>query len=350
MAFDFIQDEKFKLILERDFEEIESLLKHKLSKSVLVLSGSLIECLLIEFLSSKPPKGYTQSKILKLTLVELIDLAHEQNLISKRAKDLSTVIRDFRNLIHPGKEIRTKEVVDIDNANIAYSLLQIILKEIKDNYLILYGFNSKDVLQKILRDSNTLSIFNQLIEKLSPLEKNKLLLLLINYDGYIDNKINYIHKLVDELDETLIDKHLSELVNIVETGTNNDAIYNFKIFSNHLDRLQETKKEIVTSYILHYLNNEKDLDLLSTFRNSTYLTNISKNLVTNNSKQLFIKTILAYYRYRKHHETIEDIYTQLMNGLDSKDITPTELYLASENSKHPDNGFDSRFYENDLPF
>src|SRR5688572_7793225 len=127
--FDFIQDERFKALLERDYKELELLVNNKLSKSILVMSGSLIEALLIEFLSNKPPTGYSSEKMFKLSLNELLDVSESIGLISKRSKDLSTVIRDYRNLIHPGREIRKNERFDFETANVAFSLLNIIIRE-----------------------------------------------------------------------------------------------------------------------------------------------------------------------------------------------------------------------------
>ena len=135
MDFDFISDEDFRKILKRDFEELSRLVEIKASKSILILSGSIIEAVLSDYFFSFPPNNITQEKVLKMDLYNLIDLARENNIIKKSTKELSTVIKNYRNLIHPGREIRKKETFDNNTAIISYRLLKLLLKEIRTNYL-----------------------------------------------------------------------------------------------------------------------------------------------------------------------------------------------------------------------
>lgn len=50
MNFDFISDDNFRNILQRDFEELNKCIEIKASKSVLILSGSIIEAILTDYL------------------------------------------------------------------------------------------------------------------------------------------------------------------------------------------------------------------------------------------------------------------------------------------------------------
>ncbi len=349
--FDFLHDDKFKAILERDYLELESLVKNKLSKSILVLSGSLIETLLMEFLSNKPPKGYTSSQILKLALGELIDLAEDVKLISKKSKDLSSVIRDYRNLIHPGRELRKKDSFDFETASVSFSLLNIIIKEIRDNYLLLYGYSAKDVIQKILNDSNSIYIFDKLIEKLSAPEKARLLNTLITYDDYIQDQIHYIHKLLKYVHEDVILEKLGQLLKIFETDTQELAIYHFKLFSGYIGKLNDGDVETIVFYILHYLRNEQDTSKLRAFYNFECLSVIGDNLKTTEAKELFLSTLLDYYYYRTKDSTVNKIYMNLMGGIDSSKRLDVETYLKKECETYSDKGIQRRFrITDDLPF
>jgi hypothetical protein len=134
--------------LTRDFEELNKCLDAKASKSVLILSGSIIESILTDYFTNFPPSGLNPKKVLNMELAPLIDLAFDNKLISQSTKDLSTVIKNFRNLIHPGREIRKNEKFDFDSAIVAKSLLNIVLKEIKENYINNIGHTAIDIISK----------------------------------------------------------------------------------------------------------------------------------------------------------------------------------------------------------
>lgn len=71
--FKFIADEQYRELLKRDFIELRNCLENKASKSVLILSGSIIETILLEFFSHNLPKGVTKTQLLKKNLGDLID-------------------------------------------------------------------------------------------------------------------------------------------------------------------------------------------------------------------------------------------------------------------------------------
>ena len=105
---------------------------------------------------------------------DLIDLAKEAKLISQSTKDLSSVIKNYRNLIHPGREIRKSETFDFDTAVVAKSLLNIIVKEIRENYLNNLGYSAKDLISKLQNDALSQTIFEKLLTKVHKSEKSKL--------------------------------------------------------------------------------------------------------------------------------------------------------------------------------
>jgi hypothetical protein len=83
------------------------------------MMGGLLEALLLArvhrekdksrvFQAAVAPKDKTTGKTLLLqewTLRHYIDVAHELGWISESAKDLGEVVRDYRNYIHPHKEL-----------------------------------------------------------------------------------------------------------------------------------------------------------------------------------------------------------------------------------------------------
>lgn len=219
MNFDFISDEKFKLILVRDFDELTKCIEAKASKSVLILSGSIIESILTEYFTNFPPSGFNPKKALNMELASLIELAFENKLISQSTKELSTVIKNYRNLIHPGREIRKNEKFDYDSAIVAKSLLNIVLKEIKENYINNIGHTAVDVINKLEFDSISQAIFEKITFKLHKSEKVKLYNLLVEYDlketsnqTKLSEPKKYISILKSHVDRETILQQLMKLV------------------------------------------------------------------------------------------------------------------------------------------
>lgn len=131
MNFDFISDNNFKELLTRDYLELKKCIEHKCIKSTLVLSGSIIEAILTEYFLQFPPTGKTESQIMNSTLNDLLSWAISENVISSKEKDLAGVVKDYRNLIHPGREIRKGEKFSEETANISVSVLKIIVESVK---------------------------------------------------------------------------------------------------------------------------------------------------------------------------------------------------------------------------
>ena len=120
----FINDSNFKKILERDLLELGIALENNAYKSVLILSGSILEAILVIYLTEKKKLEQLEKK----NLNELIEMSYKEGLIDETTKNISSVIKDYRNLIHPGKETRNLNyLIDKEHSNIANSLLIIIL-------------------------------------------------------------------------------------------------------------------------------------------------------------------------------------------------------------------------------
>lgn len=110
--FNFISDDQLRIVVERDKKELDSCLKNQLCKSTLLLAGSIIETILVDYFLAFGKTGSTPAQILNSDLATLVSWAESDGLISSRTKEISTVIRNYRNLIHPGREYRLKERID----------------------------------------------------------------------------------------------------------------------------------------------------------------------------------------------------------------------------------------------
>jgi hypothetical protein len=174
--FDFISDDNFRKNFDSDFSELEICLSNNAHKSVLILAGSIIEAVLIDYLISLDKEDLNKDQLLKWSLNKAIDKCAELEIISQKSKNLSDVVRDYRNLIHPGRAIRTQTFPDGNDAIVAKSLVEIIIKEIKIKKQDSYGYTAEQILSKIENDSTAEVIWHHLIRKVNHQEKRNLAL------------------------------------------------------------------------------------------------------------------------------------------------------------------------------
>ncbi len=84
MEFEYVSDGSFQDILRRDFLELKKCQESKSSKSILILSGSILEALLADYFCENLPTGQTQANILNSTLATLLDLAENSGIIKTK--------------------------------------------------------------------------------------------------------------------------------------------------------------------------------------------------------------------------------------------------------------------------
>lgn len=322
--FDFISDNRLRIILERDYSELNKCFESGCYKSVLILSGSLIESVIVEFLINKPPEGYKEKKILSLSLGDLIDLALSVKLIDERIKSLSTVVKNYRNLIHPGRELRLNEQFDRETANVSVSLVRLILKEIKIKYVEMYGYSAKDVIQKITNDNLSIGIFEELVEKLNYNDRLKLLNSLIVIElstdfHLLENPKQFVDILKPFISKDDLTKQLISLHKKVETGERWEILSLLKLFKEDLNLLEKGKRDLIVKYAISVLNNTKRLTEIDNLRISRVFNTLPKNVESSNLMEEYKKMLNNYYWGTKNHTNITYLYYQLINGF-SKEI------------------------------
>ena len=127
--FAFINDLNLRDIVERDYSEIQKAYISHCWKSVIILSGGAIEAILTDLLlanetSAKSAKSASNKPdITRWDLSNLIDVSVELKLVSAGVEKLSHPIREYRNLVHPGNEVRNQLKFDAEEAKIALEVL-----------------------------------------------------------------------------------------------------------------------------------------------------------------------------------------------------------------------------------
>lgn len=179
-VFDFITAREFRQSLERDYAEMRACFTAQAWKSVQVLAGSIVESLLIDYLSSTTNVGRPQKDPLRLDLAEAITVCRTEKAISERTADLCSVIRSYRNLIHPGRAIRLAEPQASEkSAQIAVSVVDLIVDDIAHARRASVGLTAEQVVSKVRRDENCLAILQHLVKEVSERQQERLLLELI---------------------------------------------------------------------------------------------------------------------------------------------------------------------------
>jgi hypothetical protein len=138
-----IRDERMKAILGRRWFECTACLAANAPLAATVMMGGLLEGLLLARVHSEPnqapvftasaaPKD-AQGKTLQLkewTLHNYIDVAHELRWISQTVKDVGEVLRDYRNYIHPQKELSHGISLSTSDASLLWEISKSIARQV----------------------------------------------------------------------------------------------------------------------------------------------------------------------------------------------------------------------------
>ncbi len=122
-------------ILLRDVDELFLNYVMKNQKAVVIISGSIVEILLIYYCEKKRMREISyqrHNKIIKKKLYEcdlgdLLSYFEQNKILGEVVVHLGNISRIYRNFIHPGKEIRERAVLDQAKADLCFgSTLEIL--------------------------------------------------------------------------------------------------------------------------------------------------------------------------------------------------------------------------------
>jgi hypothetical protein len=134
--FSFVKDRKLRAVLERDYAETQRAFIAGCWKAVMILCGSMIEAILLDkllqndTLARSSPKAPGEKDIGRWDLSKIIDVAVGLRYVSAGVEKLSHSVRDYRNLIHPGNEIRTGLTIDKEESTIAIEVLHLVHRDL----------------------------------------------------------------------------------------------------------------------------------------------------------------------------------------------------------------------------
>lgn len=165
--FQFIAIPELRQCLESDYQELRACVQAEAWKAVHVLAGSIVEAVLIDGLGDS---AVDQSKLDSMELAPLIALAKERGILSDEAVDLSTVVRRYRNLIHPGRVKRLEKSVDRSGAVVAAEVVEIITAQVAKKRKETYGYTAEQLFTRLRGGPSALSLVPFLVRDTSERE------------------------------------------------------------------------------------------------------------------------------------------------------------------------------------
>jgi hypothetical protein len=136
-------DPTMQTILTRRWGEVQQCIGSQAHLAATVMMGGLLESLLLARINSSPNQTavFTATnaprdragRTLPLAdwkLVKMVEVAHELGWISKSAKDVGNVLRDFRNYIHPHKEYTDGVAISGDDACMFWEVTKAISRQV----------------------------------------------------------------------------------------------------------------------------------------------------------------------------------------------------------------------------
>jgi hypothetical protein len=139
-----VADPAMGAILSRRWTETIACRDHGAHLAATVMMGALLEALLLARANKLPdpsplfkakmcPKAKATGKPLPLTewtLKHYLDVGHELSWITRSAKDVGEVLRDYRNYIHPEKELRHGVTIGSQDSRMFWGIFQSLASQI----------------------------------------------------------------------------------------------------------------------------------------------------------------------------------------------------------------------------
>lgn len=137
-------DPQMQAILGRRWEECTRCLQANAPLAATVMMGGLLEALFVSRankLSDKgnlfrskaapiDPKTKKPMDLRQWTLAPYIDVGHDLGWISRSAKDVAVILRDYRNYVHPEKERAHGVTLSTDDAAMLWEVTKTLSKEL----------------------------------------------------------------------------------------------------------------------------------------------------------------------------------------------------------------------------
>lgn len=137
--YSIISSKELRAQIERDIKELNQAIENSNYKTIIVFSGRIIEAILLDALlqrEEEAKKFSTEKDIRKWNLEKIIQVAHDLHLIGTVATNTSHLLRQYRNIIHPGKELRDDYKVVPELATISIQAVSIVISSLHERGVV----------------------------------------------------------------------------------------------------------------------------------------------------------------------------------------------------------------------
>lgn len=271
--FDYITAQPYRVLLEADFAEMQACLEARAWKAAMVLAGSLIEAVLVEHLEWLSPETEAV-RIRKLMLQQVISECEDQHVITETTAKLCSAIKDYRNLIHPGKVVRDSVAApDQSNALIVTALVGRIVLEVAASRKAKAGLTAEQLLRKIQRDGGSIAILPHLLRDIADKEKQRLMLDVLpkayaesliyddfEWDAALPERISAAYRLAIKENPELAGVTTLQFYTLIRNGEATEIARHRTAFfrPTDLEHLDELKRPVVIDYLIGFLIEQGD--------------------------------------------------------------------------------------------
>jgi hypothetical protein len=132
--FDFVRNAALRAHIENDWAEVWRVREVKAWKSCVMLSGAILEGMLLDVLtirvddataSYRALRNRAAPPIVRWNLIDLVDVAEHLQIVSGGVPHLSHALREYRNLVHPGRQLADDVRVTEEEAEIAFNVVRV---------------------------------------------------------------------------------------------------------------------------------------------------------------------------------------------------------------------------------
>jgi hypothetical protein len=108
-------------------------------------------------------KAKLKSDPLKMDLTTAIAACLKEEAITEKTAHLCSAIKDYRNLIHPGRSVRLGEAIDENSARVAHALVGMVVGEVAKKKKETYGYTAEQLIAKLEADPSAGGILRHLM-------------------------------------------------------------------------------------------------------------------------------------------------------------------------------------------
>lgn len=273
--FDFVTSDELRASLLSDYSELNSCMERKAWKAVHVLAGSIIEAVLVDYLLASDYQKRTKQDPLKMEFAALIKACRAEGVLSERTEQLSHVLRGYRNLIHPDRQVRLGDPIDGNTATVAHAIISMIALEVSTNRSRSYGYTAEQILTKVEADPGSVDVLHHLLADTKEVEKERLLrsvlpgryMLVVDQNPFeavfpIEQATDCLSKAYRKVFESASEKTrrsaLSEYIRLLKEGSG-DTIRNFDaafLWGEDLDYVKDGDLQLVKDHLFSALKKE----------------------------------------------------------------------------------------------